>query len=198
MDRFDADELKSRLAAMFVLCRVAFAASCCERLLPNYVKFSETVNWGNPAILRSGLGEVWESLEGGTFDIERITGLIKECDEVLPDTEDFDSLYTSAALDAGTAVLDTLECCFDGDPKHAVDVATFSRDTVDMFIRNRYAIESDPQSELIVANHPLMIKELKRQSEDLQTLSETRIFDAQFVRLFRGIATTRGSSIMDN
>lgn len=195
MNRFDVSELKSRLDSMFVLCRVAFAASCCERLIPSYQIFSETMNWGDPTLLRSAIAEVWTSLESGSFNIEKIRRLVSECEQILPDTEDFDSPFTSAALDAGTAVLDTLECCLDGDPQHALDVASFSRDTVDMILRQSGAAGSDLGNK-IVANDPMMIKELNRQSEDLQTLGAITTFDGKFVRLFKSIVTARGSSIL--
>jgi uncharacterized protein YjaG (DUF416 family) len=43
----------------------------------------------------------------------------------------------SAALDAGTAVVETLQSLLDGDSKQIVDVASFCRDTVDMYIQER-------------------------------------------------------------
>ncbi|MBC6423541.1 MAG: DUF416 family protein [Hormoscilla sp. SP5CHS1] len=55
--------------------RLAFAAACCERLLPTYNAFCRRENWGNPALLRKALDEVWQVLQGKSVDAARISEL---------------------------------------------------------------------------------------------------------------------------
>ena len=81
--------------------------------------------------------EVWKSVENGRFSVEKIQELIMKCDAVIPDTEEFRSPLTSAALDAGAAILETLKYCLDGNVTRVVDVASLARDTVDMYIQEQ-------------------------------------------------------------
>lgn len=193
---FESNDLERQLDSMFILCRLALALSCCERLIPNYVVFSHAVDWGRPEILRMAVDQVWASLHTGSYDLDKITGLIEECNQVVPDTNDFTHPYTSAALDAGTAVVATLECCLDGNSEHVMDVISFSRDTIDMFVRARHSLESGVQSDEVVATHPFMTTELRRLSEDVEMLCETKVFNSEFVEQFKQIALSRGSNIV--
>lgn len=59
---YEFDALEKELEGLPPLHRVAFAASCCERLLPNYNAFYFLENWGDPSVLRTALNEVWQIL----------------------------------------------------------------------------------------------------------------------------------------
>ena len=66
--------------------RIAFAASCAERLFPNYVAFSRDANWGNPQQLREALDAVWSHLSGNPLTPSAARKLIKQCEPFVPDT----------------------------------------------------------------------------------------------------------------
>jgi uncharacterized protein len=68
--------------------RIAFAASCAERLFPNYVAFSRDANWGNPRQLREALDAVWSHLLGNPLTPSAARKLIKQCEPFVPDTEE--------------------------------------------------------------------------------------------------------------
>jgi uncharacterized protein YjaG (DUF416 family) len=101
---FDPEFLKRRLDRLPEGHRLAFAAACCERLLPNYSAFAREVRWGKPGTLHAALDYIWNVLGGGSMDRGAINILIEQCNAIIPDTEDFDTSLVSAALDAGTAV----------------------------------------------------------------------------------------------
>jgi len=61
--QFDEPSLIARLAKLPNELRVAFAALCAERQLPNYIRFSATSDLGNPNVLKEALG----------VDLERIS-----------------------------------------------------------------------------------------------------------------------------
>jgi hypothetical protein len=169
--RFDPEDLGRKLAALPPYHRVAFAAACCERLLPNYAVFSRSDSWGDTGILRTALDEAWRAVERQEVDEPKLRSLLSECERIIPDTEDFDTPLVSAALDAGSAVLETLRLCLDGDQQRAVDVASFARDTVDMFIQERDDMDyDDPRFEERIAEDPLMLRELGKQQADLELL----------------------------
>ncbi|HXA20250.1 MAG TPA: DUF416 family protein [Thermoanaerobaculia bacterium] len=192
---FDPQHLHRTLERLPPFNRVAFAASCCERLLPNYAAFAAAAHWGHPSILRDALDFVWASLEKGHGDPEHVERLIKRCETVIPHTDDFSLKYTSAAVDAGTAVIETLQSVLDGVSQHVVDVATFCRDTVDMFIQERDGLKlSDPDFETKIAHDPLMLQELSRQADTLAELSGIPNMNQFFLKRLREECRAEGIS----
>jgi hypothetical protein len=71
------DSLKKELEGISPLHRVAFAASLCERVLPNYSAFSREEGWGDPSVLRAALDEVWQILLGKPLDESKIHQLME-------------------------------------------------------------------------------------------------------------------------
>lgn len=64
--RDDERRLAGRLDGLTPVARAALAASVAGRLLPYYRRFHERTGRGDPAILRSVLGGVWDRLEHGS------------------------------------------------------------------------------------------------------------------------------------
>jgi uncharacterized protein len=172
---FDESELIRRLETLPPRHRAAFAASCCERLLPNYAAFSRMENWGQPELLREALDEAWGILEGRDVPEERVRALMESCTEAVPDTEDFQSLFVSAAGDAAAAIAYTLECCLNGDTEQAATVGRLATETLYQYLTRI----NDPETGVHVADTafeesmlsaPLMIAELNKQQHDLGLL----------------------------
>jgi uncharacterized protein YjaG (DUF416 family) len=173
-----AVELNSRISRLAPRARVAFAASCCERLLPNYRAFSADENWGSPEVLREGLDLAWRFARAGSFEIEQARSLRDRCEASAPDTEDFRHPLTSAALDAAVAICETLDCCLSGDVKRSQAAAIAARDTVYMFVQP----DGTPMSDEWIYSQPIMKAELAKQRADL-------------LELERGGTTDRGSLV---
>jgi len=171
-------EPTKKLQGLSLLHQVAFSASCSERLFPNYLAFSKVENWGDPCKLRAALETVWENLEVGVLPSMGLSELIQECSLVIPDTDDFKTPLVSSALDAGTAIVGTLELCKSGNWRHAVDVAGFARDTV-------YMTLSAQGFEAEMTRHPWMIREIAKQEEDLELLANSRILSTAVVLRLR-------------
>lgn len=193
---FDPDSLKRALEQISWKHRAVFGAACCERLLPNYVAFVEEVRWGEPETLRSGIDYVWSVATGGLLNPAEVQRLIQRCDSIIPDAEDFATPSVSAALDAGTAVVETLQSLLDSDVQRIVDVASFCRDTVDMYIQNRDRLDynNDPLFETKIARDPLMKRELDRQSAILTDLAENPVLDGALLRRLRKESADGGRS----
>jgi len=193
---FDPEFLRLQLDKLPARHRTTFAAACCERLLPNYAAFAREVRWGEPETLRAALDHIWRVLGGGSLDRGEINRLVAKCDSVIPDTEDFDTSSVSAALDAGTAVVETLRSLLDGDSQRVVDVASFCRDTIDMYIQDRDRLDynSDPLFETKIAQDPLMKRELARQAAILSELASNPVLDGAFVKRLREESADGGRS----
>lgn len=172
---FDEEHLAEQLAALPPGHRTAFAASCCERMLPNYTAFSRMENWGRPEMLRGALDEVWEILGGRPAREEHIRPLFETCVGLAPDTEDFQSLFVSAAGDAAGAVAYTLECCLDGDAERAAMVGRLSTETLYQYLSmvndpltGVHVTDADFEEQILKA--PLMLAELDKQERDIRLL----------------------------
>jgi uncharacterized protein YjaG (DUF416 family) len=81
---FNEAQLRQALSQLPPRNKVAFAASCCERLLPNYYAFTLAEKWGDFELLRHALDQVWLFLEEDalTSPLE-IEKLIEACDPVV-------------------------------------------------------------------------------------------------------------------
>jgi uncharacterized protein len=190
---FDLGELTTKLIALPVKHRIVFVASCCERLLPNYRAFSLMENWGDVHILERSLDVVWQFLSGVEVKTGQIHKLKEQCEKVTPDTEDFSSLFTSAALDAASAVCETLTCCLNADAERVAGVGSLARDTIDMFIQVHDELDySDQDFEAKILRHPLMIEELEKQRQDIESLSSVSELSPDFLERFRQSAKTAG------
>jgi uncharacterized protein YjaG (DUF416 family) len=89
-----------------------------------------------------------------------------------PDTEDFETVYVSSALDAAASAGLVLDYVLEGSTSSIVEIASLCRDTVDMIAQERENMDSsDPKLEERISSHPLMQAELKRQRTDLQSLA---------------------------
>jgi len=89
---------------------------------------------------------------------------------VTPNTEDFKSVYTSAALDAATSLLESLDYCIDGDVSHCLQVACSCRDSIYMFVQRREGYDYSDADELNIYADPLMVRELQAQQMDLELI----------------------------
>lgn len=109
---------------------LAFAASCCERALPNYEVFAKCNLAGDPLALRRALDTVWNHIAGMEIALSEIDQHRTSCEAAIPDSDDYGTLEASAAQDAGFMILVLLELFRDPDPKHVVRIATFARDKI--------------------------------------------------------------------
>lgn len=194
---FDESQLIQALSALSVKHRVAFAASCCERLFPNYHAFALMEHWGDPDLLRQALNEVWGVLDGVALPEKRIRELVRACEDVAPDTEDFVTFFTGAALNAASAVVYTLECCLDGDPKRTAIVGRLATDTIDAYLHivndpDTGYHTADPALHEWVRRAPLMVAELEKQQQDLEALKARPELDPGFLDRLRRSSSTVG------
>jgi uncharacterized protein YjaG (DUF416 family) len=136
----------------------AFSTALCERMLPNYILFSQAVNWGESKILENSVAAAWDALrlKSSQFNHERWQEKVAE---QIPDTASFDMFGVWPALDATTA-LDTLFGQFaETNSPAVVEISRLSRHTVKQYIQFSEGEEVDLKS------HPLMQYEFEFQSE---------------------------------
>jgi uncharacterized protein YjaG (DUF416 family) len=170
MEMFEKDKVARCLANVPSWKRLAFMALVCERMIPNFERFSAETAFGDPRVLRHALDAAWTFIRTATVE-NNLEELKLACEKQAPDTEQFGSVFTSSALDAANAISTLLDAISDDTVELAVDVAELARDTVDMFVQRTEA--PDPASvslEHAILAHPLMQRELAHQRQDLSTV----------------------------
>jgi len=148
--------------------RLLFLAACCERQFGNYAQFHKETGWGDPQVLCDGLQSLWNYTDN--IDITNLKNIRRAIEAVTPDTEEFKSVYTSSALDAAIALLESLDYCVDDDISHCLQVACLCRDSIYMFIQLRedYGYSDDYEAKIYF--DPLMTRELQAQRSDIELL----------------------------
>lgn len=179
MEGFDEHRLLSQLQLLPGWKQVAFMVLCCERMIPNFDRFSKEAGFGDAAVLRIALDVAWRWLETDQLPMD-LDSLRSACEEQAPSTEDFRSEFTSAALDAANAVATVLDALERWSASNAAEVAALARDTVDLYVQaSRNLDPASPSFEADILADPLMQTELRRQREDLEeliSLGEDRSF----------------------
>lgn len=169
---YNEQQLRMGLAALDLRSSVAFALSCAERLLPNYRAFVREHSWGDARPLRNALDGAWAWLRGDGLGADGLAALSDACATEAPDTENFDSLLVSPALDAANAASLVADLIITGDKAKAAEVAVLALDTVDMYVQEIAEIPANaPDLEDRIRLHPLMQREISRQLEDIRLLT---------------------------
>ena len=198
---YNFDALEKELVGLPPLHRIAFAASCCERLLPNYNAFSRLENWGDPFVLRTALDEVWQILQGKPVDAAFIRKLIEDCEGVIPDSDDFGGLSDMLAQEAAIAICNSLEACLDPTPQQIIKVVNCVTNTIDAFLDESFNISESKvglkSTEEAISSHPMAVREMAKQSEDLQRLKQAEKLDRDFLEWLRTSFDNDGKSLID-
>jgi uncharacterized protein YjaG (DUF416 family) len=171
METFDQGRLERTLQKLAPWKRIAFMAQIGERMLGNYQRFSAETGFGDVSVLRNALDTAWTWIESGWLP-GNLAELREACEQQAPDTEQFSSPYTSAALDAANVASIILDALDRPDEAQPVDVASLARDTVDLFVQECMNLDLNaPGFEDTILQHSLMQSELRRQREDLEALT---------------------------
>lgn len=177
--------------------RIAFAASCCERLISNYTAFYKQQAWGNPVILRKALDEIWEILQGKPLDRATVNKLRRECssDEIVPHSDDFGG-YVGEAQYAALAICYTLDACLDMTGQRVVKVAELVAFTIEGFYDWDESLATKEYIETI-ARHPFAVREMAKQNEDLYKLKQVDVLESDFIEWLRNSFDNKGKSVID-
>jgi len=190
--------LKYKLPLIGFRRNLTFAASCCQRAIPNYALFARQAHWGDHKLLMKALAVIWGSVlePGAKPNDSYATALLKAIASITPDTETpFESQLTSAALDACVSVSEVLSYTNDEDSNHILTVSSLARDTIYLYVQ--YTENSDYSNkrfEETILSHPLMIAEMKEQQDDFQILASNTSEAPEFWLSFRDRAQRKRTS----
>jgi uncharacterized protein len=202
----ELETLEKELSNLPKLHQLAFAASCCERLLPNYNFFCRKHAWGNPIILHAALDQVWLILQGQEVDEATVQQFIENCgkEDTYPNDLDFGGMYCYEAQESLEAICQTLEACLKPDVHLIAKVAKRARNIIEAYVPDaditfNVSWEKAGREKLIeaIASHPFAVRELAKEAEDLQKLKETEELDKNFLESLRTSFDNDGRSLID-
>lgn len=178
--------------------QVAFGASSCERMLPNYKSFMREAAWGDLEPLRGALDLVWSGHTAARPPKEVLSALAFRCEQTAPDSDDFKSFYVSSAQDAVFAVCALIDFLIEEDLDHLIRVPRLSTDSVDLFVQElEHMNPSDPLREKKILEHPLMQQELKRQMRDIDEAGRILLGDEEALLRLRTRAQQESNLLLD-
>lgn len=168
---FDNVQLEEDLRLLSGEQRILFGLACCERMLPNYKKFQEEFAWGNADVLVSALDRLWKHLQFKELQFDEIKIIRCQCEDIIPNTEDFDSFLSTIAQESVFSTLCVYEYICKNEVERIAQAASFAVDTADMCIQEFEGMSPDEvDREEAIRKHPIMQGELQRQKDDLEAL----------------------------
>jgi uncharacterized protein YjaG (DUF416 family) len=162
---FDITVIQAGLKTLDEPRRIAFGTLLLERAITSFFQFQVESGAPGGAVLRAALAQCWAAVESRGTDSEKFVS-VEACETVMPDSEDYKSPYTSAAIDAvniSCCLLDYLE---DRRLSSIIEAIQARWDTLYLFILNKTDIDSDQ-----VLKHPLMQEELCFVYDDVDFLN---------------------------
>jgi uncharacterized protein len=185
-------DLKRHLEPLGERHRVAYAACCCERVLPAYEAFSAEDSWGDPRPLREALDRVWTAVVGERLGQTEADELAKRCEPQIHHLDDpFSSIFTSAAQNAAIAMLTAVECAVDGDLELAEQVGEQALESFETYVDATEGEGSVFDAGLIESSR-LFQDEIFHQREDLETLAEHPELNDGLIQQLRTRSQARG------
>ena len=135
-------EIKKQIEFLSYERRLEFAILIAKRLYFDYQKFSEVYNWGDPDLLMDGINICQQSLSY-FIDNNQINELLLKIDLIRPDMDDFGDELGSYALNASTAVYESLQFLIDKDQVHIYNITTYYTDTIYFRIQENQQLTFD-------------------------------------------------------
>lgn len=154
-------------------------------MYPNYVLFSMDTNWGNPRLLRRCIDSGWSWLAGNEPS-KSPEQLYRMCARQLPNIEEFDSIYTMAAVNASEGCMNLASLMMKFNYRKPVETASISYESVFTYALQLAGMNpGNPATERKMRMHPLVQKELFRQKDailQLQTMNGNKMKEIQLLR----------------
>jgi uncharacterized protein YjaG (DUF416 family) len=126
-----------------------FATKICQELMPDYIRFYNRTQYGDPEVLKKALAMCQDLQYSKWLKQWAVLSMISEVARVTPDT-DMDDFY---ALNTGCAVVHCLQYLRKKKPSYLVEIGTMYSDRVEFRITNGQSI---PREE--VENNPEIVE----------------------------------------
>jgi uncharacterized protein DUF416 len=169
--RFDEKNLVKELNMLPKSLRVAFAAACAQRLVPNYIRYAAMAKKADAAAVLQGLANVWGRLDGKPLSAGVLSKCRDACISLIPDYDEEYIDRQEIAEDAVLSVIYAIDAELSGDSRHAAGAAESVYNSLYHHITSRVDLNSDgPDTLLRVDSYPIVQAEFQRQRADMADL----------------------------
>ena len=146
--------------------QMAFACTLLERMVPNYVMFSQAADFGDSNLLKNQLALLWQRLDKSQKVKINVDAQITKLELQIPEPEDFDFFGVYPALDCTMAMLSALQSVSSNDGEELANVSKLSEGSVRHYLELVFAEQGhDEVSEEMLREHPLLQWEIATQNE---------------------------------
>lgn len=168
-----------------------FTCALLQRMLPNYVLFSELNEFGSKDSARKIMALLWEWSMSPKISFN--AGLQSEkFEQHIPDINDFDNYGVYPALDFCVAIDCTLQACDEQHDNIAVTVSKLSQGTVEAYVRATSDTDLDGRQ---IKAHPLMAHEIETQQALLNHVKDNEMNKEFILELKRELEQENTSNL---
>ncbi len=169
------------------------AATLVERMLPNYLLFSDVTKFGDGKILRDALNIVWEKLTVKNLKLN-IDKQLEKIEPNIPEIDDFDMFGVYPALDTTMALMALLSGISGTDDEALLDVCTLSLSSVSKVAEQELMAQhgDDDITDAMFDEHELVQYEQEFLAELVETVSKTEKPDKALIAKFKARALADG------
>ena len=173
--------------------QASLAAAMIERMLPNYLLFSEALEFGNGTELRNALNSLWEKLllPKAKISLEKLN---EKVEQNTPDLNDFDMFGVYPAIDTCTALITLINGMQQKEEANFVDVCKISQASVAKFIEYQLTSEGEIADNAALRAHPLMAYEMEVLAELIDKVESFERIDKDAVKALKQLAIADGQS----
>jgi uncharacterized protein YjaG (DUF416 family) len=169
----DEDALRRQLERLPRRLRVAFAAACAERQMPNYFRFSKATGRGTPECLVSALDDLWEDIEGRSVAERKLRTQLDLCLSLFPEEEQSDPCTLGyIAEDAVATVAYAIRSKLESSIQDVIWASRRTCEALDAYVGAGPAPTIARGEAGRRWANPLLQAELRRQQADLTQLQE--------------------------
>ena len=197
MDILTTDKIEEGIQSLSHKLQMAFAASCCERLIPNYAAFSATEKWGDVQILNDALNKIWSYVGGVDFLETDLKESILLLETATPHSENFTSVFVSLAIDTASALFHGLQYIIEPRSANVILISRLSIESIETYL---YSV-NDPNLSVHgtekalddwVQQAPLLASELNKQIQDLALIKSWTGGNGELIQGLRQMSKNSG------
>lgn len=176
------------------LCRVV-GFGLAKRLLPGYEGFSKKYELESKLdVLVAAMASIHSWLNSSVIDADAVSRLLKEVEKITPETEDYDDILVSFALDSAVSVLLSLKSLIETPAEFVNDISTLSTDSADRVVREVMGVtQFNPGVEKDILDHPVMKREVEAQRSILDIAVQSKSLEEAVKRVSDYASKNQGS-----
>jgi len=179
-----------QMAKLKLHIQALIASTMMERMLPNYLLFSQLTQFGEGKALRDALNIVWEKQHVKQLKLSTEKQLEK-IEPNIPNIEDFDQFGVYPALDTAMALTCLLQG-MGGDESGFVDVCKLSQASVGKLVELELSEQHDSLTDEQIHQHELMQYEVEFLAELIADASKLHQVNKSTVNRYKQRALADG------